>query len=113
MSFIEQQVIEFVSGPLDGLVGVFPLPTESMLIVKTQEIHEHWFTRLVRSLKVQGTSSTFVVAIYELNLRNEQPVYEYVSSQIALEQSLDRRALWVLLDDERLVATLPAAKRKG
>lgn len=110
MSFLHEQSIELMAGPLDGLVVTFPLPLETILFVKTKNIQAHWFARFMESLKLGKTSRPFVVAIYELNVSHEQFVYNHISSQIALEQSIRDDVLWLLLNEE---GTITAASRSS
>lgn len=95
--------LEFYEGPLDGHYDFFGVPLEPVLVVKTESLPTHSFSELMRKAGGNDALEAFVVAIYELQLRDEQLRYYYASSCIATEHRLSNRKIWFLLLDGQCV----------
>jgi len=97
---MKREQIEFIGGPLDGCINEFPVPLESLVLVETIPVRERWFTTLLGLMSRAG-QRTFVVAFYELQIRDEQMYYQYVHSRVANQRLFRNAKVWVLYDSEQ------------
>lgn len=91
--------LEFLGGPLDGLNQPLQLPLPTRVCYKSDVPLKRtpWLYTLAQMLS-RDYSPPFRVAIYELELNQEQLYYRHVGSRVATAYKAETGRLWLMAD---------------
>lgn len=93
--------LQFLGGPLDGHSEAFPSPLPTSVCFRSNATLRRtpWLQRVTRALQGGCPSEPFAVAIYELELVNEELVLFFAGSRVAKQLKGQDEAVWLIADD--------------